>query len=398
MQPPPHSHSVLSCTEPTSGSSSSVSTNKAHSFTRPLTTREASFEDYPQIVALQSKFGLETKCYEEWKHLWVNNPAYRQYQESLPIGWVLEGDNKNIVAYLGNIPLFYELEGQRLLALVAHSWVAELAYRSYSLLLLERYFSQRVGDLFLNATVGPLAAESFAVFQSSPVPVGAWDRSAFWITNYQGFSADWLAMKALPLAKPLSYALSVALFVKDTLAKRQLRQHGALEVENCTDVDSRFDIFWEALRKINWHVLMGVRTREALEWHYKYALRQNKAWIATAGKADDITAYAIFRRHDNTRYGLRRIRLVDFQTLDGNTALLVPMLSWALERCRRERIDMLECIGFRTDKSNLIRKMAPYQRKLPSWLYFYKTRDKSLAKKLSDPNVWDPSQFDGDAS
>jgi hypothetical protein len=379
-------------------SSTSVSTDRADSSTRSLTTREASFEDYPQIVALQSKFGLETKCYEEWKHLWVNNRAYRQYQESLPIGWVLEGENKNIVGYLGNIPLFYELEGQRLLALVAHSWVAELAYRSYSLLLLERYFSQRVADLFLNATVGPLAAESFAVFQSSPVPVGAWDQSVFWITNYQGFSADWLAMKAFPLAKPLSYLFSVGLFVKDALTKRQSRQCGTVEVENCTDVDSRFDTFWEALKKINSRILMGVRTREALEWHYKYPLQQNKAWIATAGKASDLNAYAIFRRHDNPRYGLRRIRLVDFQTLDGNTALLVPMLSWALERCRHEGIDMLECIGFRTDKNNLIRKIAPYQRKLPSWLYFYKTRNEILAKRLSDPHVWDPSQFDGDAS
>ena len=92
------------------------------------------------------------------------------------------------------------------------------------------------------------------------------------------------------------------------------------------------------------------------------------------------------------------MRLVDFQLSMENITLLVPMLSWALERCRREGIDMVECIGVRTDKANLIRKIAPYERKLPSWLYFYKTRDESLAERLSDPNVWDPSQFDGDAS
>jgi hypothetical protein len=360
--------------------------------------REASFEDYPQIAALQSKYGLEAKSYEEWKDLWSNNPAYRQYQNNLPIGWVLEGENKTIEAYLGNIPLFYELEGQRLLASVAHAWVAEAQYRSYSLLLLERYFSQKGVDLFLNATVGSLASESFAVFKSLPVPAGAWDRSVFWITNYQGFLARWLAMKAFPCAKALSYALSAGLFVRDTLARRQLHHHGTVEVQDCTDVNGRFDIFWEALRKMKSHVLMGVRTREALEWHFGHALRQNMAWIATIGEGSGLTAYAIFRRHDNPRFGLRRMRLVDFQTLDGNTTLLVPMLSWAVERCRREGIDMVECIGFRTNKSNVISKIAPYKRKLPSWLYFYKTRDKNLAERLSDPNAWDPSQFDGDAS
>jgi hypothetical protein len=317
----------------------------------------------------------------------------------MPIGWVLEGEDRTIVGYLGNIPLFYELEGQRLLASVAHAWVTDVRYRSYSLLLLEQYFSQKIVDLFLNATVGPLASESFAVFQSLPAPVGAWDRSAFWITNYQGFLECWLATKAFPLAKPLSHLLSAGLFVKDTLARGQLRQHDTgVELELCADVDDRFDIFWEALRKINPHILMAVRTREALEWHFKYALRQNKAWIVTVGKGSDLTAYGIFRRHDNPRFGLRRMRLVDFQTLDGNTAILVPMLAWAVGRCRREGIDMMESIGFGTDKENVISKIAPHERKLPSWLYFYKTKDKSLAERLSDPNVWDPSQFDGDAS
>jgi hypothetical protein len=135
-----------------------------------------------------------------------------------------------------------------------------------------------------------------------------------------------------------------------------------------------------------------------LEWHFRYSLHNNRAWIVTAGQDSVFTAYGIFLRQDNPTYGLTRIRLVDFQALDGNTAPLIPMLSWALERCRNEGIDMLESIGFRTDKSHVISKIVPYKRKLPSWLYFYKTRDESLAEMLSDPNVWNPSQFDGDAS
>jgi hypothetical protein len=74
------------------------------------------------------------------------------------------------------------------------------------------------------------------------------------------------------------------------------------------------------------------------------------------------------------------------------------MLSWALEKCRNEGIDMLETIGFRADKSNIITRSAPYKRKFSFWLYYYKTRDRSLGEKLSDLDVWDPSLFDGDAS
>ena len=67
-------------------------------------------------------------------------------------------------------------------------------------------------------------------------------------------------------------------------------------------------------------------------------------------------------------------------------------------RCRREGIDIVESIEFRTDKEDVISKIAPHERKLPSWLCFYKTRDKSIPESLNDPNVWNPSQFDGDAS
>jgi hypothetical protein len=375
------------------------STDNGKKATRSPKLREASFDDYPGIAALQVANGVQTKIYEEWKHQWINNPAYIQLQASLPIGWVLEDEDKQIVGSLGNIPLFYELEGQRLLASVAHAWAVDVRYRSYSLWLLDRYFSQKTVELFLNATVGAAATDSFAVFESLPVPVGEWDHSTFSITHYQGFLASWLAMKSFPLAKAFSYVLSIGPFIKDTLVKGQSIQHeNGAGVEHCLEFDDRFDIFWEALRKADPHVLLAVRTREMLEWHFRYSLHNNRAWIVTAGQDSVFTAYGIFLRQDNPTYGLTRIRLVDFQALDGNTAPLIPMLSWALERCRNEGIDMLESIGFRTDKSHVISKIVPYKRKLPSWLYFYKTRDESLAEMLSDPNVWNPSQFDGDAS
>ena len=226
--------------------------------------RTVSFEDHAQIMALLAEYGLQTKTYEEWKHLWINNPAYTRFQKSLPIGWVLECEDEQIVGYLGNIPLFYELRGQRLLASVAHAWVVDTRYRGYGLLLLDRYFSQKNIELFVNATVGPAASESFGVFHSLPVPAGTWDRSAFWITNYQGFLASWLTTKAFPLARPLSYVLSVAPFVKQALSKReQWHDPAGVELQVCTDVDGRFDVFWDALRTNNPDVLLGVRTQRS---------------------------------------------------------------------------------------------------------------------------------------
>jgi len=363
-----------------------------------LKIREAAFDDYHQIAALQIAYRRPMKSYEEWEHLWINNPAYRSLGHAWPIGWVVErGDNK-IVGYLGNIPLFYELGGQRLLTAVAHAWVVDLHYRPYSLALLDLYFAQEQVELFLNATVGPAGHDSFSVFHSPRVPAGDWGHSVFSITNRRGFLAAWLSEKAIPLAKPLSFGLAGALAITQAFSFRSLPRNGAAHsFQLCNDIDSRFDVFWESLRKNNPTTLLAVRSRELLEWHFKYPLRKGQVWILTAG-TNPITAYAIFLRYDNPAASLTRMRLIDYQALDGTTALLTPMLSWALERSCSENIHMFESIGFRPEKMNVISKFSPYERKLPCWMYFYKTPDKKLAEKLADPNAWDPSQFDSDAS
>jgi hypothetical protein len=316
----------------------------------------------------------------------------------LPIGWVLEGENKYVAGYLGNIPRLYKFQNRTILASVAHSWVVDSQYRSYALSLLEEYFSQNTIDLFLNTTVGPAAADSFAVFQSVPVPVGKWDHSSFWITNNCGFIEGWLAKKGIRLAKAFTYALALGPWLKQAFSGSASARIANGRIRVCEEFDDRFDIFWDRLQKQEPQILRAVRDREFLNWHFQYALRERKVWILAGEDSSGMTTYGIFLRQDNPKYGLSRVRLVDFQTLNGSAAFLVAMLSWSLKRCRREGVHMLECVGFRPDKQNVITTLAPYQRTLPSWLYFYKTTNRDLAQKLSDPNAWDPSQFDGDAS
>src|SRR5438552_8837830 len=171
--------------------------------------RETSLEDYAQVSELESRYGLETKDYDEWKHLWVNNPIFHQLGKRWPIGWVLEDSNRKIVGYIGNIPLSYEFEGKELLAATGRAWVVDSQYRSYSLLLMDYFLAQMNVDLYLNTSLNTQAFEGFRLFGPLPVPVGDWDRSKFWITNPVGFLASSLAAKEIPFAKFLSYPLSV---------------------------------------------------------------------------------------------------------------------------------------------------------------------------------------------
>lgn len=364
--------------------------------------RPASFEDHEQIDRLGSRFGLKAKGYEEWSHLWLGNPTYRAVQDRWSIGWVLEDEHGRIVGSVGNIPVSYELEGRTILATSSHAWVAEPEYRSAALLLLDHLINQRGVDLFLTTTNSAASTPGVEAFQCRRVPVGIWDESAFWITHYRGFLGSYLAFRGYPLASLVRYPLSVVLFLRDQLRRRrdQLRQRARsaeeIDIQACPAFDSRFDDFWLELRRRNRHLLLAVRTREVLEWHYRYLMSSDGLWIGTVVEGSRILAYAVFDRSD--RRGLKRIRLVDFQALDGTPALLLPLLTWALDKCRTEEIHVLEYFGRWLENGEILDAVAPYRRRLPAWIFVYRANDPELAEQLKGPRAWAPTLYDGDAS
>jgi hypothetical protein len=364
---------------------------------RGPTLRQASLDDYHQIASLEAAHGLSIKSFDEWAHLHLCNPLNIEGQAGCPIGWVIESDDKEIVASVGNILLPYEFDERRILAATGRGLVASHAYRSASLLLLDQLINQPGVDLFLTNALTPASDQSFSALGCERVPVGEWDRSAFWITNYQGFMESALIMKNSAVARLLSYPLAPAAFLKDWLTNPGLRETDA-EIQACPGFDERLDDFWEHVRSKHPCRLQAVRSREVLEWHFRYALLQNRLWIATVVDGPRIAAYAIFDRRDNANFGLKRVRLTDFQSHDGTTALLEPLLSWALRKCRQKGIHMLENVGAWLGKGDLIDKLAPHGRRLSTWTFVYRANNPGLAERLQDQCAWAPTLFDASAS
>ena len=363
--------------------------------------REVRFEDYPQIAALILKFDLCAEGYPGWMHLWTNNPAYRKMKGKIAMGWVLENGEGAIFGYLGNIPLHYELEGQRLLAATTRAWVVDTPYRMYSPLLLGTYFQQADVDLFLNTTVNPLSAPAYSTFDGVRVPVGAWDRTLFWITNHHGFVQSFLRKKCVTMAEPLSYPLSTGLFLTDYLRTGRFQENGAgIKALPCVGFDDRFEVFWERLRLKKKNLLLAVRSREVLEWHFKFALLEKAAWIYVVEGKSGLAAYAVFLRYDYPQIGLTRIRLADFQSLDQEKEFdfLSAMLLAAMDRCKRDSIHMFELVGLPPALEKGLERANPHRRSLPNWLFFYKANNLALAQKLKNEAVWEPSLFDGDST
>jgi hypothetical protein len=361
--------------------------------------RSASLSDYEQVAALQIRNGLTARSYEDWITLWQDNPVYEQWGGDWPIGWVLEGENRDIVGWVGNIPSAYQLGKRRLLAATPWSWVVDGSHRGYGMLILNRLLRQKHVDLFVCSNVSSVSEPFTPRLRLSKVPLGAWNKSAFWITNYRGFARIALKTKTVPLATAMVYPLSAALVCWHRCTDGWMRTRRLLsDIERCPEFDSRFDGFWDELQRQNENVLLAVRTRETLAWHFRKTLLQQRAWILAASKGPRLVAYAIFDRQDNPAIGLRRVRLVDFQSHKGSEDALLSALSWMLHECRAEGIHLLEVLGCWLNRPGLPPVGAPFYRTMPSWSYYYKANDPKLAAQLRDPRVWAPSSFDGDTS
>jgi len=364
---------------------------------RPPTIRPATVEDYDQIAALQIRNDFSAESHQGWTALWRGNPAYRR-DGQWPIGWVLQTEGGDLVGWIGNVPSAYQFRGRTLRAATPHSWIVDPSHRGYGTQILKCLMRQAEVDLFICTNVSSRSELFTKHLRLSRVPVGAWDKSVFWITNYRGFMEIALRMKSVPLASSASYLISAALFCRDRCSEGAMRLRTACEVAPCYWFDRSFDDFWQELQHQNENVVLAVRTPETLAWHFGSALSQQRAWILAAYQGSRLTAYAVFDRQDNPAIGLQRIRLVDFQALKGSEGALASALSWMLNKCREQGTHVLEVNGCWLDRPGLPRIRPPYQRTMPSWSYYYRAVDPELSESLKDPRVWAPSSFDGDAS
>jgi hypothetical protein len=361
--------------------------------------REAGFDDYSAIMALKQRFDLSVRGREAWEHLWWSNPAMPKDPGTWPIGWVLEDPRQQVVGYLGNIPVRYEFRQRPLLVAVATSWVVLPEYRNYSLALLGRYINQPHVDLLVNSTANAEAARVFSALKFHPIPTLFFNSIPFWILNYPKTTAAFLRNKGLPLAQVISHPLALALKLRDFfLRKNRCKEKPALEILNCLTFDDRFETFWNDLKTRHSHKLLCVRDKISLEWHFKFALMQNKLQIFTIENKNGLASYAIFLETGPTKSNLRWVRLVDFQSLDNDPEVFIEMVFHGIRQFRGHGVDILEIEGFEERKRRSLQLYHPYQLLRHNCPFYYQVKDPCLHEELDNLKVWDPCLYDGESS
>lgn len=371
--------------------------NNEGSFTVNLRTVE--FADYAPLEQLKARYKMAPSSAYEWRQVYEGSTLPARLDLKWPIGWVLETPEGVMVGHIGNVPIEYSFNGRIMVAASASCWVVDVDYRKSSSDLSKKFFAQTGVDLLSNTTATWPSGRAFERLGAIKPPVAAYDRSAFWIIDHQKFAFSLLIKKNLPLpqvlALPVGAVLSAVSWVRN-IGRCHPRQHTYIREVNT--IDERFDRFWEKLRSQP-NRLLCVRDRAAVAWRFERPLRAGNAWIFSYENGPQgFAGYAVFLRQDSPEIGLRRVRLVDFQSEGDGAQFLHDVVEVALSRCRAESIHLLESIGFGNVRRKQIDALAPYQRQLPSWMFWYKVSEQNpeLEKALLNPDVWDPCTYDGD--
>ncbi len=365
--------------------------------TMPPRLRVARLEDWEQIHRVEAAHLETSQPLEDWRSLWLDNPLWPRRGDRWPIGWVLEDNLGTVVGSLLNIPTLYHFRGRELINAVGRAWAVNRSFRGYALWLLDEYYNQPRVDLFVNNTIAPLAEEAHRGY-STRVPLGKWGASSYWVTNYRGFARKALQILRIPLPGFLSMPVAACLRLRDALrGKRLPTTTSGILVETVSKFDWRFDGFWQELLRQNPDKLLAARDARTLTWHYAVPQRRGRLWVYTAARNGQLRAYCVLKRQD-WKGGIRRMGLVDYQTLEPDNDLLAGMVHAALKRSAAENIDVLDHLGLGLPELASFDRCAPYRHSSSHWPFCFHVADPALAAELRLAEVWSPSAFDGDAS
>lgn len=358
--------------------------------------REATAQDFTAISEVVHRSGLRSPNHTNWLRLWKENPF--RAEVPAPLGWVLENGAQGIVGTLSNIVRMYSYNGEPARVATASAWAVDSPYRTSAIFLAKQFFSQKNVDVFLNTTASAAAGEVFQAFRCSEIPDPSYTRVLFWVTNYAGFSRSVLRKLRVPSLPGLAQAAGLALHWRDLAGRRRL-QFRRLDTCLLDGFDERFDAFWEVLRARQDRFL-AVRTARALTWHFRPGLADKSAAVIAALDGRFLAGYLIMMRGDDEQLGLRRLRVVDLQTARDAPDIVFSLMTSALEHAARSGVHVVESVGFHKSKRDVLEQMNPHRRTYPSCPYLYKVRTDrpSLRDALRNADVWDASQFDGDAS
>ena len=358
--------------------------------------REMLSEDYEAVQRVRSENGFGCLSRGDWDHF--ENTPHRAAGCELPIGWVLEDNDRRVVGIHGVYPVRYQYRGRRLTAGVAHTLAVDPDHRLSTVLLMAPFFGLENVDLVLSTSANRAAAQYFQYNKANRFPVAWLSTSLTWVVSYRKVTAAALQKKQVPCHAACAVPAAAAVWVRDLLQRRNRFGPRTPRVRCIDAFDDRFDRFWMRLVERSPH-LLAMRDRASLQWHFEFCLRSQRVRILVMEDGGEMVGYLILLRELRQQGQLLdRYYVVDLQLLDPQVEHVEALMCGALRLASSEDMGMVDVVGLGSAKRQILEAMRPYARTSDQWPFWYKETHSIEGLDLTSTDAWDPTMLDGDAT
>lgn len=367
----------------------------------PVSLRMAEFSDFQAVARLGQRLGQGADSEENWRRLWINNPAVQSGRAASRIGWVMETGG-NIVGFFGTIPLLCEFQGSTLVSAASCRFAVEPEFRSSAYLLVSSFLRQKDVDLFLNTTATPAAGKMMQALKAAPVPQEDYGTVLFWILDRRRFVEAVLHKIAMrPAVARAGGLVGSAALWGDAQLQRRFPQSASsghdISEGGLDELPAELDSFCDEQIRSRPR-LFGKRNSAILQWHFSPPGSKKVCRVFICRKNNRIQGYVVTRQELDPSTGLRRSTVADLLVSDDDPKTVCALIAAARASAMQSGNHVLEIMGFpRTIRRTLL-ELKPYSRRYPACPYFYKARDRALHEQLSNADAWYACAFDGDAT
>ena len=359
--------------------------------------RAVFIKDYEKIKTLFKRNNMKIISYERWKNLWQKNPILKNKKKKWIKGWVIE-KNKRIVGHIGQFPMQYFLNEKPYLCSVLYGWVVDWQFRSHSIILLKKYFTQQNIDFYFGTALNEKANKIMRMMNIKDVPAESLNYSLTIVLNLKKIINYLFKNFSFPLKKYFltffSYILSLILRGRFSYWKNKFSNENIIK---CKKIDEKFNTLWRKIKKSQKNTLLLQRDQKWMRWHLGYFISNKKAWILLSTKKNKINGYSICIEKNNLKTGIKSTLLIDLMTFDKSETTSINLIGSSIEESKRRNCDIFEFRGFNEEKILHMKLFKPFKKKLINNPFCYKSDNKKLNKLLGQSKYWCPSYLDGDA-
>lgn len=365
---------------------------------RPL--EEKDFSELADF--LKEGFGTSPEIWHRrFDMWWTNNPWA---DKSIPYGWVIEDERLEIVGFLGNVLVKYQIKGRDDLAAAGTSLYVRPSVRGVTSIQLTLSFDRQKNiKLLLHTTPNEIAAEIYSKFGSTDIDV-PFNNLEYWHIRDYGKIFDLYVQTSitshslLPLMKgllpPIKLISPIGQWFSD---KRTFKlQPNHYKCSLCTDCDDSFTELWENNRKEN--VTTLCRDAETLRWLYFSKAVADKRHLVkcTDTRNDELVAYFVFDIECPEK-DIKIMKMKDAYIPQFEEDIILSLIEFSMDFAKRHNVAASVFWSINQKMDEILKKRIKIKRehKRP-YLYYFVNEEDRLDSQGNEEHEFIPSPIDPD--